>query len=125
MYSKAGSLVLGFHGCDESVRDLVIIGKENLRKSHNDYDWLGHGFYFWENNPERANNWAIQLSQRPKSKIKKPAVLGAIIDLGYCLDFLNNRNIMLLNEAYKNLSEIHNKLNLPIPINKAYVIVLI
>lgn len=44
LYSTRPSLVLGFHGCDQSVVDKVIAGKEELLASNNDYDWLGPGF---------------------------------------------------------------------------------
>ena len=43
LYSTRPSLVLGFHGCDQSVVDKVIAGKEELLASNNDYDWLGPG----------------------------------------------------------------------------------
>lgn len=37
------NLVIGFHGCDLSVADKIITGKDELRPSKNSYDWLGHG----------------------------------------------------------------------------------
>ena len=51
LYSRRANLVIGFHGCDRSVVETVI--------STNDYDWLGSGIYFWENNEERAWQWAV------------------------------------------------------------------
>ena len=66
MYSKLPNLVLGFHGCDQSVYEEVIIKNGMLNKSENTYDWLGHGIYFWENNPKRALEWAIELKKRGK-----------------------------------------------------------
>ena len=71
-------------GCDESVRDSVLLGKADLNPSENKYDWLGNGIYFWENNHERALSFAKELRDNPrpgKTIIKKPAVLGAIINL--------------------------------------------
>jgi hypothetical protein len=41
MYKVRPGLVLGFHGCDQSVRNKVILGNEDLRLSINKYDWLG------------------------------------------------------------------------------------
>lgn len=35
---------------------------------------------------EGAKEWAVELSKRPGSSVKQPAVIGAIIDLGYCFD---------------------------------------
>ncbi|MCK5154882.1 MAG: hypothetical protein KAQ69_00530 [Spirochaetales bacterium] len=55
-----------------------------MKKSTQDHDWLGEGMYFWENNYERALEWS-------KTKHTNPAVLGALIDLGQCLDFIDSR----------------------------------
>jgi len=47
MYSKRAGLILGFHGCDEAIRDKVVSEKGFLlSESRNDYDWLGNGVYF-------------------------------------------------------------------------------
>lgn len=54
MYRILPHFVLGYHGCDETVAQAVIAGHARLRPSENSYDWLGHGMYFWENNPARA-----------------------------------------------------------------------
>lgn len=121
MYSKRAGLVLGFHGCDESVRDKVVSKKEIvLKPSENDYDWLGSGVYFWENNYERALKYATDLKKNPyksKSKIEKPSVIGAVIDLGHCLDFLDSEYLNLLKTGYEMLLELNNKHGLEIPQN--------
>ena len=80
--------VFAFHGCDQRVADAVLSGKEKLAASENTYDWLGHGIYFWEHGPARAFDWAQQQSRRKRSKIRKPAILGAVISLGNCFDLL-------------------------------------
>ncbi|HEY8780200.1 MAG TPA: hypothetical protein VIM16_01185 [Mucilaginibacter sp.] len=54
MYDIRPNLVIGFHGCDKSVRDRLLINSKNIEKSEKPHDWLGHGMYFWENNLERA-----------------------------------------------------------------------
>lgn len=99
------SMVIGFHGCDISVRDAVINGEE-LVPSCNSYDWLGHGIYFWESDPQRALEFAIESSKRKNSKIKTPAVLGAILDLGRCLDLTTRESIGLLKLGYLWLSKV-------------------
>lgn len=104
MYSKKTSLLIAFHGCDKSIRDAVVNGTD-LKPSCNDYDWLGNGLYFWESDPTRAYEWALQLSQNPKSSIKEPSVLGAVIDLGNCLDLTNRSSIKLLQLSYQWLKE--------------------
>jgi len=92
MYSKRAGLIMGFHGCDKSVRDTVVANGDSLVPSTNDYDWLGNGIYFWENNCKRAMDFAVFLKNNPphnfKQKIEEPAVIGAVIDLGHCLDLL-------------------------------------
>ena len=39
-------LVLGYHGCDKSVADRVLMGDDTLKKSEKSDDWLGSGIYF-------------------------------------------------------------------------------
>jgi hypothetical protein len=54
MYTTRPGLILGFHGCDKSLVNDVLTGKKTLQGSENEYDWLGHGVYFWENSVARA-----------------------------------------------------------------------
>ncbi len=110
-------MVIGFHGCDQSVVDKVVSGKENLLASTNDYDWLGNGIYFWENNDARALQWAQELSKRKGSSIKEPAVIGAIIDLGYCLDLTDSICLEELKLGYETLVALHNEVGKPLPKN--------
>jgi len=72
LYSKRANFVLGFNGCDQSVAEKVLGGKEVLNESTNDYDWLGHGVYFWENNKERALEFAVESSKEVILQLKKP-----------------------------------------------------
>ena len=62
--------------------------------------WLGHGTYFWEDSPSRAEQWARAESQRHGSKITYPAVLGAIIDLGNCLSLMDAEVLTQVKIAY-------------------------
>lgn len=100
MYSKKTTLLMGFHGCNKQIRDSVINGAE-LKPSLNTYDWLGNGIYFWEADPIRALEWAVQSSKREGSSVKEPAVLGAVIDLGNCLDLTNRQAIQFLQLGYE------------------------
>jgi len=43
--------IFAYHGCDSTVAELVLLGHFRLEPSHNDYDWLGAGIYFWEYGP--------------------------------------------------------------------------
>ena len=99
MYSSLPGLVLGFHGCDEEVAEKVLSGRDRLLSSVNEYDWLGHGIYFWENNPIRAHEYAEIMGKHPervKHPIRKPAAVGAIIDLGNCLNLLESKSVDIL-----------------------------
>jgi hypothetical protein len=70
MYSKRAGLILGFHGCDKSVRNKVITLKtDGLQSSSNDYDWLGNGIYFWENNCKRAMEFVIFLKKQSATQL--------------------------------------------------------
>jgi len=121
MYSTHPQFVIGFHGCDESTAINVISNKELLRKSENVYDWLGHGLYFWENNYKRALDFAKEMKKinRPgKAPIKKPAVIGAIIDLGFCLNLLETGSLQIVKAAYDMLVETQRKAGYELPVNK-------
>ena len=116
MYSTISGLLLGFHGCDESVVLKVLNGEEFLKKSVNKYDWLGHGTFFWENSPSRAMDFAVHLQKYPnrsKGRIEKPAVIGAVIDLGFCLDLLDYDNLKQLKTAYNTLLSTSNYIDFP------------
>lgn len=103
MYQQLPSFVLGFHGCDRKVGEAVIAG-EHVSQSVNDYDWLGEGAYFWENSPERALSYAVHIkkhSKRGKGSIKDPFVIGAVIDLGLCLNLTDEGALDELCGAYE------------------------
>lgn len=123
MYSRRIGFVLGFHGCDKEIRDRVVSEKGFLLKdSKNNYDWLGNGAYFWENNHERALQYAIDLMNNPpkgkKNLIKEPAVLGAIIDLGHCLDLIDSKYLNVVKSSYEYLCQSSVKHGLSLPENK-------
>lgn len=120
MYQVLPSYTLGFHGCDQSVADTVLAGKAHLKRSRNSYDWLGEGIYFWENSPARALEYATELQRRPRNvgpRIKKPAVVGAIIELGYCLNLLDAEFLALVREAYADLKQSLDAAGVKLPAN--------
>lgn len=113
MYSGGTGIVYGFHGCDRSVADKIINQLSGFKSSKNTYDWLGHGMYFWENSPSRAREFSEALMdnpRRPIKSIKDPCVLGAVIQLGNCLDLLDYKNLTLLKESYHLLKATTKKL---------------
>ena len=100
MYSTLPNTIIAFHGCDQSVFEDVLYNHGSLKVSKNDYDWLGNGIYFWENNIKRAWEWAENGAKAKNSNIHEPAVIGAVIDLGLCLDLVNSYHIARLKEQY-------------------------
>lgn len=117
LYSSRSNLYIGFHGCDKSVAEYILHGG-SLRPSKNDYDWLGHGVYFWENNEQRAFQFAQESAQRKTSSIKDPFVLGAVIDLGYCLDLTDMSCLAEIRQSYKALKDAFELVGKDLPINK-------
>ena len=121
MYSILPSFAIGFHGCDKSVAEKVLSGKDCLHPSTNPYDWLGHGIYFWENNPQRAEEHAKLIKKHPercKETVTNPAVVGAVIDLGHCLNLLDSKNLGLVKQAYETLEKACKKEDAVLPQNK-------
>ncbi|GAA6378840.1 hypothetical protein [Anaerostipes hadrus] len=112
MYEKLPNLVFGFHGCDKSTYEKVIFEHENLKYSDNKYDWLGNGIYFWENSYQRALDWAIN-----NPKYKEPAVIGAVIDLGRCLNLTDYHSSEILKKGYDMLVVKNEILNISLPQN--------
>lgn len=96
MYQKLPNLVIGFHGCSKEVFEKVVFRGEQMKVSNNEYDWLGNGIYFWEQNYQRAEEWA-----KAHSKGNEPAVIGAVLDLGYCLNLTDTASTEILAQGYE------------------------
>ena len=90
--------VTAYHGCDRAIAAKLLAGGK-FKPSENDYDWLGHGIYFWEFGPDRAYRFAKEKRRRWR-KISTPAVVGALIHLGNCFDLLDTRFTADLREAF-------------------------
>lgn len=120
MYSSKPAYVFGFHGLDKTVGLSILNNQDYLKHSNNAYDWLGHGVYFWENNYERAKQYAEQDSKRKNSSIKTPFVIGAILDLGYCLDLLDQKWLDFLAFAYDSLKFSNESLGKELPTNQPF-----
>lgn len=116
MYDVKPNLIIGFHGCDASVRDTLLQNPNDYKISQNPFDWLGHGLYFWENNYNRALQWANDKKKR--GDIKNPAVVGAVLYLGHCCDFSNIRYINLLAGYFKMMEEMHKVWGKTLPKNR-------
>src|ERR1051326_3497570 len=96
-------IVVGYHGCTERFARELLLGKKPISQWHpsaNEWDWLGHGIYFWEHAPQRALRWA---QERYGKKRQRPAILGAYIQLGRCFDLLDEAITTLLGETHERL----------------------
>ena len=101
--------VLGYHGCAADFAEALIRGEVAIadwQPSQNDWDWLGHGIYFWEYAPERARDW-----------MGAGEVVGAIIQLGQCLDFTDLTSTRLLAEQYETVHGDYQRMGLDLPKN--------
>lgn len=116
VHRLATSFVLGYHGCQKSVAERLVQGSR-FRRSRNSYDWLGHGIYFWEANPDRALSFIKEVRKRRNESDKDVAVVGAPIDLGFCLDLLSERSIEIVREAHRGLIALLHDANAPVPKN--------
>jgi hypothetical protein len=90
----SSNVVLGYHGCEIDVAQELVLGDKQLEPSENAYDWLGHGTYFWEDDPVRARLWADERDYQ------YPTVVGAVIRLGFCLDLVQVENLQLVKKSY-------------------------
>lgn len=86
-----------------------------FKLSDNDYDWLGPGIYFWESNPQRGFDFAQEASRRHGSGIAKPFVIGAVIELGLCLDLTTSSGVDWVRIAYRSLVEVSRAADLDLP----------
>jgi hypothetical protein len=102
--------ILGYHGCDPEFAEALICGGMSIAEwepSTNDWDWLGHGIYFWEYAPLRARDW-----------MGKGGVVGAYINLGNCLDLTDLDATELLAKQFEAVRKIHEDEGRPLPSNR-------
>ncbi|MFI4973057.1 MAG: hypothetical protein ACHP84_00795 [Caulobacterales bacterium] len=104
--------VLAYSGCDQSVGEAALesAGPNGLVASNNGYDWLGTGVYFWESDPDRALQWAEEARDRHAKRyrergtpirVRRPFVVGALINLSNCLDLTTTEGVKLVREGHK------------------------
>ena len=103
-------IVFGFHGTDPAFAERLIRGEVapvDWTASNNEYDWLGRGIYFWEFAPDRAREWA-----------GKGGVVGAIIQLGECLNLTDVQYTEIVADAFATFAAKHKKRRIPLPENR-------
>ena len=106
--------LVGYHGCDKSLAEKVLAGRQHLETSANDYDWLGSGVYFWADSFARAYDWA-----KASSKITRAYVVGALIDPGNCLNLTDYGIGKQLQEAHGLFLEAFKETGQPLPENQS------
>jgi hypothetical protein len=110
--------VIGYHGCNRVRVERVLLRRERLKPSGNDYDWLGSGIYFWEYGDRRALDWATGIAKRRPQIVETPAVIGAHIHLGVCFDLLDVRFTEKLSELYPAFEAGFQAQDIPLPRNE-------
>ncbi|MDR3305344.1 MAG: hypothetical protein LBS85_04845 [Clostridiales Family XIII bacterium] len=112
MYADYPDLIFGFHGCDKETYRKVTKKSRPLLPSNNAYDWLGSGIYFWENSYARALDWAGNRYENDA------AVIGAVLDLGHCLNLTDYENAAIVRNGYISLKAEVQSNHLSMPQNK-------
>jgi hypothetical protein len=97
------------------VGEDLLAGK-HFKRSENDFDWLGSGIYFWETNPRRGLDWAQEL-QRRKAAVTDPFVVGAVVDLGFCLDMISSNGTQAVKLAFQSFTANMHVSGKPLPSN--------
>lgn len=109
---SSGFLVVAYHGCDAVVRDDLVRGRiQCLRPSDNNYDWLGPGFYVFENDPVRAQKLAAASNAHPeklytKEPIGTPAVVGVVLRIQRWLDMTTQEGLQRFADSYEVLRDL-------------------
>ncbi len=99
MHRLSASFVLGYHGCSAPLAEHLFSGAAKFKASNNDYDWLGPGIYFWQANPRRALQFAVEKRARERASWE-PVVVGAAIDPGLCLDLSTEAGVVEMRAAF-------------------------
>jgi hypothetical protein len=108
--------VIGYHACERSFAEGLKGGELTLAQwmpSINDYDWLGHGIYFWEGSPRRAQEWGVEHVDG------EVAIIEAEIELGLCFDLPSSDFVILLPIVYASIAVAFERRGRPLPTNEA------
>jgi hypothetical protein len=108
--------VIGYHACErgfvERLQKRELTTAEWM-PSQNDYDWLGHGIYFWEGSLRRAQEWAAERFGTGG------AVIEAEIELGVCFDLISSEYLDLLPRVHAKTVAAYARRGLALPTNEA------
>jgi hypothetical protein len=98
------------------VGSALLDGTAQLTASQNEWDWLGSGIYFWEANPLRGIEFAQE--QKSRGRLSEPFVVGAVLDLGFCLDLTSSTGVAAVKAAYGVFVEATRKAGKSMPRNR-------
>jgi hypothetical protein len=121
LHQLSSAFVLGYHGCDRTVAEAILAGNQDFQQSKNDYDWLGSGSYFWEANPVRGLEFAYELQKRRRgsaAEIRDPYVIGAVIDLGLCLDLMSSTGLRAVQSSFEEIKATFDAASKDLPVNE-------
>lgn len=104
-------VVKAFHGTSRH-KARQVIKDQHITPSHNPYDWLGHGAYFWEESYERARQWA------EKKYRGDAAVASTEVRLGRCINLFDTSWASVLRRAHEDLRVRYDGLGQPMPQNR-------
>ena len=118
MLESRPNLYVGYHGCSEKHgEEFLRLGtRKKIHISEADYEWLGKGFYIWENNYTRAYEWRA----KEYKTTEKPFVVGVIYSLDECLDLTDSKYLDLVSQAYASLKSAFDTAHKPLPINQEF-----
>jgi hypothetical protein len=116
VHRLSSSFILGYHGCSAQTAEQLLSGSP-FKPSDNDYDWLGPGIYFWQENPMRALEYAREKKRRDKGTWTE-SVVGAAIDLGLCLDLASEAGVVVVKEAFALYKDSMREVGAQLPSNR-------
>jgi hypothetical protein len=122
LHRLSSSFVVGYHGCDRHVANKLLEGTA-FNASDNGWDWLGQGIYFWEANPRRGLEFAQMLSRWRRQhgvgrEISDPWVIGAVVDLGFCLDLTTSTGIQAVASTHDDFQTYCERAGIAVPKNE-------
>jgi hypothetical protein len=101
-------VIRGYHGT--SATQAAVILRDGFLASHNDYDCLGNGVYFFEDGLAQARAWAR------RAHPSEPAVVQADVRLEDCLDLKDSLGWgPLLAQAHDEVLRVSLEQGLPLP----------
>ena len=107
-----GRPIVGFHATTpEKAR--AILSTKKYTSSMSEFNWLGKGVYFWENDLQRAIEWGCNLYTPANT-----AVIKQTLKLGRCLDLTQRKWLECLKKTYLEVVKEFEKKGEKTPVNR-------